>query len=123
MFQQAIKQIVHDRAFLVVLVILFLLAVGYVVSIAFQIAPSDLQLPVRYSAFGLTNFYRDKWYYLIGFAALGLVILVAHLLIAMRLYIHKSRQLAVAFMWLGVAFIVTSYFTAFALFKVVSLSQ
>jgi len=123
MFQNIFKEIIHDRTFVVVLLIFAVLSIALAVATAAQISPSDLQLPIRYSSFGVTNFYRDKWYYLISFAAIGIVIFVLHTLIAARLYAQKSRQLAIAFVWLGIGLIITSYFTVFALFKVVSLSQ
>lgn len=123
MLKQAIGQITRDRAFLVVFIILFVLTAGCVVATSLQIHPSDLQLPTRYSSFGFTNFYRDKWHYLISFGFIGVVMMCMHIFIALRLYYQKSRQLGIAFMWLGVVLIITSYFTIFALFKVVSLSQ
>lgn len=123
MFKTALKDMIRDRAFLVALIIFIVVSVAFIVAAAVQVSPSDLQLPVRYSSFGVTNFYRDKWFYLLSFAAIGLVVLVAHTLIAARLYAQKSRDLGIAFIWLGLGIIATSYFTVFALFKVVSLSQ
>jgi hypothetical protein len=101
-----------------VILVIVIIVLGFI-----YIHPSDLQLTVRYSSFGITNFFRDKWYYLISFVGFALLLLVMHTGISLRLLSAKGRTFALAFLWMSVAMLVITTVTIFALFKVVSLSQ
>lgn len=70
---------------------------------AFQIRPSELNIPTRYTAYGTTNIYNDAWYYLISFIVLMLFTLVAHTLIGMKLFDQKGIVPARAFMVISIA--------------------
>lgn len=113
----------RDRMYLIALIVLIALSAGLVISTALQLQPSELQLPNRYTSFGITNFYRDKWYYLISFAVFGLVVLLIHVLLSLKLYARKGRELGVTMLWLGVAVVGIGYFMILALLQVVALSQ
>lgn len=112
----------RDRMFIILFVAMVLIAFVLVISTSLRIGPNELQVPVRYSSFGVTHFYRDKWYYLITFVVAGLAVAILHTLIALKLYDQKGRDLALMFMWLGVGVVGIASFIVFALFKVVSLS-
>lgn len=78
---------------------------------AFATHASDVQVPVRYSGYGLTNLYRDKWYTLLSFGAFGMLLLVTNGFLAMKL--HAIRRgyclsvLAISVFTVVVAVIVT----------------
>ena len=122
-FKHTLTQALSDRAFFFVWLLMTLLVVVIIVLGATYIRPSDLQLPVRYSSFGITNFYRDKWYYLINFILFGLLVLVMHTGISLRLLAAKGRSFALAFLWMTVAMLLIASVTIYALFRVVTLSQ
>lgn len=121
--KDSLKLALADRGFIIALIgvgaaTLLILLLG-----VFQIRPSELQVPVRYSSFGITNFYRDRWYYLLGFVAFALIIAVLHVLVSLRLYVSKGRELAVGFLWLSVIILLISSVFIYAILRVVSLSQ
>lgn len=122
-FRSSLSHILADRAFLFAWILMLMLVVVIIILGASYIRPSDLQVPVRYSSFGITNFYRDKWYYLISFVLFGLLIVVMHTGISLRLLSAKGRPFALGFIWLSIAMLSVAAVTIYALFRVVTLSQ
>ena len=96
------QAIAKDKHLLIVLVVFLLLSVGLLVFLSVGINSSERQVAVHYTSYGTTNFYRDKWDYLLSFVGFVLVLAVAHSVIIFRLLQEKGRHLAVAFAWLGV---------------------
>lgn len=117
--QEVFKEAIRDRAFLFVWAVLLVMALVFTVMLLYRITPSDIQIPVRYSSFGVTNLYTDRWYYLLGFIAAAVISFVAHSMIALKLYAQKGRGLALPFMWLSVGIFVITFFIVFALFRVI----
>lgn len=99
-----------------------LLVATVVISVVY-IRPSDLQVPVRYSAYGITNFYRDKWYYEIILVLFGFVLAGLHLAITVRLFQAKGREMALAFLWLSAGILAITVTLLLAILQVASLSQ
>lgn len=118
-----IRLVLADRGYLFAIVTLLVAVFIIFVLGATNIRPSELQVPVRYTSFGITNFYRDKWYYLLAFVVFGLAVAVMHALISLRLYALKGRGMAVSFIWLSVIMLVIAAVFIYAVFRVVSLSQ
>jgi hypothetical protein len=121
--KQAFQAAVKDRTFVVVAIIMIVLALILVISAALNIRPNELQVPVRFSSFSVTRYFTDKWYYLISFVVMGLAMAILHVLIALKVYAQKGRELALLFMWLGVSIIIIAAVTIFALFRVVLFTQ
>jgi amino acid transporter len=119
---QLFKQVSSDRQFMTVLVILGLVGVLFSIYVAISLRPSDLQVVTHYTAFGSTNFYRDKWYYLIGFVIFGIVSACLHAALACKIYRYKGRELAIPFAWLGVIVIILATATMYQVLKVAALS-
>jgi len=111
--KEALSELIHDRAIVIWLLIMLFLCVGLVVSAVVGLHVSDVQLPIRYTDFGITNTYRDQWYYLLSFPLLALCVVVFHSLISVKL-LAKSRQVALGFL------VMTSAVLAFAIIIVVS---
>ena len=59
-----------------------------------SIRASELQVVVRYTGFGITNYYRDKWYYLLSFIAFIIVLLVIHYMMVFKMYRIKGQNMA-----------------------------
>ena len=119
----ALKHAVRDRSWVIGALVLIALAFLLAVILALQIRPSELQLPVRYTSFGSTNFYRDKWYYLLSFVFFGIFVMLMNLAISLKLYEQKGRQLSILFLGLSAAIIVIAYFVISSLFRIALIPQ
>ena len=96
------------------MVVLFILGISH-------IRISELQVPVRYSSFGITNFYREQWFYQLTFMLFGMSVYLVHTLIGLKLYQKKGHKFAVAFQWLTVAILAIIVVTVAAIFQVAEL--
>ena len=104
---------------MVVLTIVFaLIALAYCIYIAASLRPSDLQVAVHYTAFGETNFYRERWFYLINFVAFGLVVGVVHTVLSIKLYLQGRRPIALFFLWFSIFLIVMAFLLSRAVLNV-----
>lgn len=102
---QAAEPFLSDRGILGLIVAFIASAVIAAVFLGLSIQPSELQVVTHYSGFGSTNFYRDKWYYLLNFIGFLLVFTVIHVALVRKLLMQIDRQLAVAYAWFGIAVI------------------
>lgn len=105
----SIKPILSDRFMIVLTGVFVLTALGYCVYVGVSLRPSDLQVAVHYTAFGETNFYREKWFYLINFIALGLIVAFVHSVVAFKVYIQGRRPLALLFLWLSIFLLIVAF--------------
>lgn len=103
------KKIVADRPLFLLLIGVIIGSLLYIAYVGINIASSDLQLAIRYTSFGETHFYRDKWWYLLSFVGFGMLFLVAHVGLAAKLVAVDLKQLAYAFMWLSVVILVLMF--------------
>lgn len=90
---------------------------------AFQIQASDLNVKVRYTAFGVTNYYDDAWYYLLAFIGFGLFVMVFHTLIAAKLYDQRGAYFARLFILLSIVIVIIEYFIVSSVLEVSLLSR
>ncbi len=121
--KQSLPLALKDRTYMTVwaaglLVLIVLLIVG-----VFYIRPTDIQVPVRYSSFGITHFYSEKWFYQLNFVIFGIFIWVFHSLVALRLLAQRGRGFAMAFQWLTVGMLTITLATVITILRVVSLTQ
>jgi len=92
----AVKSFFRDRTMTTLFVVLLLVTIMYVVYVALALQPSDLQVATRYTAFGDTHFYRNKWYYLLSFIFFGIMVTGVHTALAIKLYSRGQRSLSVS---------------------------
>lgn len=97
--------ILKDRVLLSLSLMIILVSILYVVYVGLSLRPQDIQVVTHYSAFGVTHFYRTKWYYLIGFALFGILIMVTHLAVLIKLTSQNMRSLAIGYAWFTVALV------------------
>ena len=121
--KETIQEMIRDRSVVITLIAIVVVLGAIAVIAATHIRPSDLQVPIRYSAYGITNFYRDKWYYEIFLALFGFILAGIHLAISTRLYREKGRSFTIAFLWLTVGLLVITATLLLAILQVASLSQ
>lgn len=122
MIRSTIQQIVADRVMMLLCIGIFLGGVGYMAYVAFNLSPSDLQLAIRYTSYGETHFYRDKWWYLIGFVLFGLLFILAHLSMMAKLYVTGMKQLAYSFGWLSIVVLVLMFVYTYATLSIAYLN-
>lgn len=114
---------IKDRSYVTVWFVGLGLLLLLIIIGAFYIRPTDLQVPVRYSSFGFTNFYREKWFYELNFIAFGILIGVFHSLIGLRFFEQRGRSFAISFQWLTVIILIVALATVTTILRVVSLAQ
>lgn len=119
----AFKQAFADRGFLAAWLVSLLMFVAIAVLCIVEIRPSDLQVPIRYTAFGITNIYRAQWYAELAFAAFGAIVMVVHTFIAVRLYTLKNRDIARGMMWLTAIMLAIAFLIFLAIFRVISIVE
>jgi len=107
--KESFKKLVADRYLLVLLSTLVLLALIFSLIIGLSIHTSERQLISRYSAFGITHFYFDQWFYALTFLAFELVAAALHLVVSIKLLNEKGHYFAVLFAWLGIAVVTIGF--------------
>jgi len=112
----------NDRTLFVQSLIIAVIGIVYLVYIGLSLAPADLQIATRYTSFGSTQYYRNKWYYLLTFVVFGLMIVISHMGLIVKLATREMRPLAVAFGWLSVIVLGLLFFFTFSVLGVAYLS-
>ena len=121
-FKHATKTILKER-FLSVLIVVFLFECLVLLAyVAAMIKVTELQVVVHYTGYGLTNFYRDKWVYLLSFIGFIVFVGTIYTLVIYRMLVVKGVQFAIAFTWLGVALMAIAAAMFYRILTVASLS-
>lgn len=117
LIKQSFKELLTNRYLTVLVSVTLLLTVvfvGYVIVLLLN-RPSEVQLVTHYSAYGVTHFYRDQWFYLLGFGGFAVLAATLHIILAIKVYLIKGHPLAIMFAWLGIAIIVFAWVTFYYL--------
>ena len=118
----SLKTLASDRYLTVLLSVFILLCIIVLGYLAISIKPSELQVVVHYTSFGNTNFYRDRWYYLVGFAIFVVLIATVHSILTFKLLQIKGRNYAASFIWMSIGMIVIAAALFYQVIKIASLS-
>lgn len=110
--------ILTDRLLTVLLALFILLCIAYCIFVGLSLRPSDLQVAVHYTAYGETNFYREKWYYLLAFIAFGLIIAVTHSALVTKIYMQGRRHLALLLLGLSFLLILIAWPITWSILKI-----
>lgn len=117
-FITAVKLIIADRAVAVWLAVFLLGCLAYCIYVAASLHPNDLQVAVHYTAFGGTNFYREKWYYLLSFIVFGITFAAIHTGIVMKLYTQQRRQIALVFISLSFFMLLMAWIVTWSVLRI-----
>lgn len=117
-----LQSLLADRALLSVLSLFLLGCLAVLIYLAVSIHVSELQIVVHYTSFGTTNFYRDKWYYLLNFVAFIIVMAVVQVILTQKILVQKGHQLAMAYAWLSVVVVFLTGATVFQVVRIASLT-
>ena len=104
-----LKDFFRDRTMVTLVGGLLLLTVVFMVYFVSALEPSDLQVAIRYTAFGDTHFYRGKWYYLLSFAVYSISLVGLHTALAVKLHGRSQRHLAIAVLSLAYIMFIISW--------------
>lgn len=107
--QSTLTEIAADRVILMLVTAILIGGAGYIIYVAFNLNASDLQLATRYTSYGETHFYREKWWYLFNFVGFGLLFMLAHVGLMAKLLMIGLRQLAIAFAWLSLVVLIIMF--------------
>ena len=102
----AFKILTSDRPLLFLTVWIVIVTIFYALYVAFSLNPTELQVATRFTSFGETQLYRNKWYYLISFIAVAVLMTVMHTGLMVKLKARGVRPIALAFGWLTVLMLV-----------------
>jgi hypothetical protein len=119
---KSLKTVINDRYLSGLLAGFLVLCLVVIIYLAFMIHASELQVVVHYTSFGTTNFYRDKWYYLLSFVVFIVVMAAGHTVITYKLLEKKGRDLALSFAWLSILLILIAAALFYQVLKIASLS-
>lgn len=119
------KHALGDRPLVISWLVLLLATIIVSIIFALQIRPSELNIPVRYTAFGvgITHIYNDNWYYLLNFIIFVLGSLILHSFIALKLFSQKGVALARLFIHTSIVLLVVEYFLISSVLGIATLSQ
>ncbi|HEU5187846.1 MAG TPA: hypothetical protein VFT87_05090 [Candidatus Saccharimonadales bacterium] len=95
-----------DRMAIILLLTTVVSAFVVILVSILRLHASDVQIPIRYSAFGTANIYRDQWYVLYIFPLFALLITAFNAVIAVKLY-NIDRLASLGFMGLTIFLLVT----------------
>jgi hypothetical protein len=107
--RSTLKQILADRPTMLLMTGIFIGGIVYLIYLAFSLQASDLQLATRYTSYGETHFYREKWWYLLSFVGFGVMFIVAHLGMIAKLVVIGLRPLAHGFAWLSLVVLLLAF--------------
>lgn len=117
-----LKHLLADRQMLLLSFGLLLGGVSYIIYVAFNLSPSDLQLAIRYTSYGETQFYREQWWYLFSFVGIGVLFTAAHIGLVAKLFAIGMRPLALAFGWLSFIVLMLLFVYTYSVFGIAYLN-
>lgn len=100
--KQTITHILADKGLLALAVAIVVMGIGYCLFVLSAIHPRDIQVATHYTAFGPTQIYKEKWYYLFNFVVFGLAMTLLHIGVMAKLIALDRLQLAKMFGWLTI---------------------
>ena len=118
------RELIHfsrDRL-AVSLLVAFLLSMALLLVLALlNIHVSDVQLPVRYSGYGSTFIYRDRWYSLLSFGLFALLVGCMNGYLIIKLHATR-RGLSLGFALVSLTIGVIALVVAAAVFRLAAVS-
>lgn len=112
-----IIKLLKHRALLFLASAVVLLGLIFIIHSLFQISNSEVFVWSRYTSFGPTYFYRDKWYYFYAWPVFALIVVLGHLTLAWQNFKRQNEKVAIIILSLALfilfaAFLVLGQITA-----------
>ena len=116
-----IKKAISDRWWISLVIVNVLVAIIVSVIIIISIEPKETQVITHYSSYGITTFYRDYWYHLIGYILLALIMAVTNTLLSLKLMQVERRDLALALLWASIGMLGILLIFALSIIRIAAL--
>ena len=117
-----LKQLISDRPLMFLTIGFIASLVVYCVYVGFSVSATDLQIATRYSAFGETQYYRNKWYYLLNFIGLAVLMAVVHTGLIAKLRSRDMRPQAFGFGFLSLILVMILFLLTHSVLSIAYLS-
>lgn len=111
----------RDRLTMILLGVLTLSVLALLLTTLFNVRSSDVQVPIRYTGYGFTNLYRDKWYTLWSFAIFAVLVLVVNGFVAVKLH-SQRRGVALGILAISILIAFLALIVADAIFRLAAFS-
>lgn len=121
--KQSFQNAIADRGYLTAFIASGLVFIADLILCIVEIRPNDLQVPIRYTAFGITNIYRAQWFHELSFVLFLVLVFVLHTLISLKLFQVKNRTYAVAFQWLTAVMLGIAFLFFMTIFRMISIIE
>lgn len=96
--KSTLHEAVKSRSFLALWSLMIIETVILLVLASIYIHAGQLQIPVRFSAFADTQYFREDWAYLLNFVVFGVAILCLNILVSLKLFNIKGRHFALGYL-------------------------
>ena len=103
--KNSLTELISDRYLVILLSSMIVFAIISSIIIGLSIHPSEFQLVSHYSAYGISHYYRDQWYYLFVYIFFEVFVALIHAAVSIKLLISKGRSIAIMFAWSGIGVI------------------
>ena len=97
-------------------------ALAAILYFALRLSVRELQIATRFSEFGEERLYRNKWYYLLNFIGIIVIIASAHLLLVGKLVMRDMRPYALALAWGTVFLLIVAALVTYLVFGIAYLT-
>ncbi len=104
-----LRQISENRAFYLGMSLLVLFGGAFILYTLFLVNASDAFVWSRYSHFGVTHFYRDKWYYFYAWPLFGVIVTTFHSVLANQSFKRGKSRLARLIIFAAITIIISAF--------------
>lgn len=118
--KSSLKELTTNRYLTILSILVVVLAIGLTIYIALSVKPQDIQQVAHATIYGVTHLYVQQWYYLLAFAAFGIIVAFINIALAIKVYLMKGHPLALLLGWIAVGMIIFAWITAFRLINILS---
>jgi len=94
---------IRSRVFLALFIIIIIEAVVFIIFVLSMGKIGVPQVPIRFDGFSFTEIFRENGSYLINFAVFAAVVAATNILVSLKVYRTKGRNIALGVLWLTVA--------------------
>ena len=114
------KQSLANRSYAIAFIVTSLVLIAILIFGAVKIRPSDIQVPMRNTVFGVTYTYSEQWYNQLTFVGFAIILAVLNTAFSVKLFHLKGEYYGIAFQWLTAILLGMTFVTLLAIFRVIS---
>ena len=103
------KNLIENRSLLGFFVLFWLISLGFIIYSISSVEASDVLIWSRYTSFGETHYYRDKWYGLISWPIFGILTSGLHTIIALKFLKKENVYLSYIVILFGIVIMIVAW--------------